>query len=147
METCNAITKPLLFQADRGALSQDAYYVDRGYRFILAPNRYRKLAGSTPYTLSESALIATQLEQALRTNPDITNIGTLYQAAKYLKIAEPVASSGIRLFALTSDELYEIQTRAHAMMKSDWPQYADYVVGYEPHINMHDEILIWRNNN
>jgi hypothetical protein len=136
--------KPLVFQADRGPLSQDALYAQMGYRFILAPNRYRKLVGKIPYELSESAYMAMCVEEALIQNPEVDNIRDLWEAVVTMGLPEPVMSSGLRMFGLTADELHRVQAEAVAMMKSDWPDYADQVVGYEPHFNMFDEVLIWK---
>lgn len=136
--------KPLVFQEPRGVLSQDSLYAEMGYRFILAPNRYRKLVGKIPYELSEAAVMAMRVEKALIQNPEVDNIRDLWEAAVSLDMLEPVMSSGLRMFGLTTDELHKVQAAAIDMMKSDWPDYADQVVGYEPHINMFDEILIWK---
>lgn len=136
--------KPLIFQKDRGVLSQDKLYADLGFRFIIAPNRYRKLVGKTPYTMSNNASMYIRIDQVLKANPDIVDIVELCKIALNIEIVEPVLSSGIRMFGLDCDELKSIQDRAIIMMKNDWPEYTDYVVGYEPHFNLVDEILIWR---
>lgn len=146
------ISSKLTFQKDRGGMNQDSLYIDNGYQFILAPNRYRKLIGKTPYVLSDSALSATVIDKCLyelSENYSLDKfdnlINEISEHIANIKVCEPTLSSGLRMLALTDEETINVQNKAIEMMKSDWPEYADNVIGYEPHINMFDEILVWSN--
>lgn len=156
MTTTPTSIKPklLVFQEDRGPGFQDSLYHNMGFQFILAPNRYRKLAGKTPREMPKSdiveIMIGEMIEQELscNCNLDFDQFTEIVKTRiKHREIPEvPVAvfGAGIRLLFLNLRDRYAMQQTAIQMMAEDWPEYAHLNQGYEPHINLVDEILIWR---
>jgi hypothetical protein len=144
----STLIKPLVFQENRGPLSQDSLYHDMGFDFILAPNRYRKLAGSTPREMPESdlrAIVGEQIvEEVLAQDPQATWEDVLEAADQPREVAAPTFSAGMRLLFLNLEDQRRVQQEAVRMMAEDWPDHAHLIYGYEPHINLFDEILIWR---
>ena len=144
----STIIKPLTFQESRGSLSGDDLYDEMGLRFIFAPNRYRKLVGKTPYEMPISDVAVHRVVQAVDEvlTEDLTatwnDIEDQYMEKDLL--ACPTMSFGIRMCFLNQKEILRIQAEANKMMQEDWPEYAHLIVGYEPHINLFDEVLIWK---
>lgn len=137
------LIKPLAFQTNRGPLSGDDLYTEAN--FIIAPNRYRKLIGKTPYTQT----METKVDAAANTvlmETEYSDIETFKRDVlkTYLETPDAVCSAGLRMFALSDEEQIVVQQAAIKMMKDDWPEFADKVIGYEPHFNMFDEILLWK---
>lgn len=147
-ERTSLLSKPLTFQVDRGPLSQDSLYFDMGFQFIIAPNRYRKLAGKTPRDMpdEDAATIALEhlLDEMLLNDPNTKFSDFLEEANTLREIITATSSAGIRLLSLNRYDQLKVQQEAVAMMAEDWPEYKHLIYGYEPHINMVDEILIWR---
>ena len=116
------------------------YYAD--FEIMPAPNRYRKLFKPASDGREGSGQVISREVVTEGGRPVITRHD---DGRETVAVRETLGSDGMQCFFVMGfgEDGAALRERAAKMMRDDWPEKADLVVGMEPRFDLTDVILIW----